>query len=438
MRVAAAAECRDPLCRRLLSARRFCRVLACGFWLLFLSCTTDDCCSPAPQTPDVMGSVVAVDGGRVLHVYGTHAERGYALGRLAATGIKRVFDSMFLEQLFASSDSLYGVARAFIAQHMILAESFRCEAGGMVRGVRDAGVSVRNSVLGRDIDSLDILVMSCLEELYTIVPIGFGCTSLSNWGHSTEADSTLRGELILYRHWDYLAYPSMIDNLTLTVHHPAEPDEQPWIDMGWAGMVGCCSGVNERRMGAFLNYGIVDTLTHPGPFLPVSFALRQAVEAADYNGDGGSSPADVADSYRSATAYFPAIVHAVSWTAADSHAIAIEVNNHTGVQVRTASENGDTLGPYLIVANHFRVKYPPNPATVYPVIMDSLHVSDEVTAERQASIVAAAGGWSGNAYRVQYAPATGLLRWGCAAPGAAAYLRSWNEFSTGQLLSVSP
>jgi hypothetical protein len=202
-------------------------------------------------------------------------------------------------------------------------------------------------------------------------------------------------------------------------------------------MLGSCSAVNGSRLGGFLNYGIVDTMTFGGPYLPVSFALRQAVERVDYNGDGAASPIDIADSYRSQTARFPAIVHAVSWTQVDSHAIVIEVNNHRGVQVRTSSENGDSLAPYLIAANHYRVKYPPlQPATVYPALVDSLRASSAVTAERQAALLAATGGWSGNTYRVQYAPATGLLRWGCATPGAAAYLRGWNDFWVGELLAT--
>ncbi len=409
-------------------------VLCAALLASMCGCITDSGSGLDTDALEARGDTVRVDGGMVLTLRGTHEERGYQHGYLLGNGAKAVFDSMFVGGLFESDSLDYESARASIMSSFVIDERFRTEAGAMIRGMYGADVPMENAVLGRAIDSVDILVMNCLEELYTVADLPYGCSSLSSWGNATAEDNLLAGELVITRHWDYAVYPSMAENLTLIVHLPAELGEQPWICAGWAGVIGSCSGMNAGRVGAFLNYGIVDSLENPGPYRPVSFSLRRGIEDEDYNGDGGNSTADVIAAFQTYPSYFPAIIHAVAPVSTDSHAIVIEVNNHRGLHLRDASDNIKLPATHLAAVNTFRELYPSNNCDVYNRLVDSLKHAPVVDLERNAQVLAGAGGWSGTIYRVQYSPGRGLLHWSCRQDSVPAHLRPFNLFRIENLL----
>ena len=54
----------------------------------------------------VNGDTLTVDGKKILKIWGTHSERGYAYGYLMAENIKDVFEGYVLGSLFYNSATL--------------------------------------------------------------------------------------------------------------------------------------------------------------------------------------------------------------------------------------------------------------------------------------------------------------------------------------------
>jgi hypothetical protein len=284
----------------------------------------------------------------------------------------------------------------------------------MIAGIRRANLSLHDPVLGRDIDSMDILVVNCIEELLNITNINFGCSSISSWGESTVRDTVLKGETVITRHWDYPRFPDMIRNLVLIVHQPAEIDEHPWISGAWAGSIGSRTAMSDS-VGAFINYAPIfgpQTYMNKTTHRPVSFSIRAAIERNDYNGDGRQSNNDIIDAIKAYAPCFGTIIHAVQPAHNDTPAVVIESDNSLGIMVRTGLTDADSLpGSNLAATNHFRVLSAPIFCGRYQKIIDSLTALSLVGLDRSWDLLAGAGAYPGCIYSISYVPKSGIIRW---------------------------
>jgi hypothetical protein len=376
-------------------------VLACRFF------TTS-----AP--PSISGSFTRIGPIPVLTLRGTHYQRGSDHGQLVGGKIRDFFEHFLFNDLFGADDSLYAEARGFCLDNLEYEDNYRIEAGAMISGMNAAGVDLHSGGLGRGIDSIDILMMSSLEELYKIVPLRFGCSSFSSWGSATQSDTSLKGELVLTRHWDYPRYERMIDNLMLIAHIPSEPGERCWVSCGWAGAIGTCSGMSGGGVGAFLNYDDLDFRNQTkdpmqGPFHPVSLSIRNGIEHSDVSGEGMHSIADVCAAVRAYHPLFSCIIHCVSSAVNDTPAAVLECSHLFGCGLRTAAGNDPPLGDNLAATNHFRLVSPAAECWRYQRIIDSLGANPAITIERNRTVLAGAAGWDGCLYRIQYIPFTGQI-----------------------------
>jgi hypothetical protein len=386
------------------------------------------------------GDTVSVKGMKVLFLKGTHFERGFHHGYLLGPQIMDVFHGIIVLYLCDTSDSVYECARTFVGTYLSYESRYTEEAQGMIAGMKNAGVSVYDSVLCRDIDPLDLLVMTAVEELYNIVHKPSGCMSLSSWGRSTQKDSILRGALIITRHWDYPPINAMIRNLVLIVHIPSEQDENRWVSGTWAGMIGSCTALNTSGIGAFLDYGPFfqnEKITTLSVHHPVSLSIRNGIEQRDFNHDGRQSTDDVVHAIQEYIPYFGSEIHVVSADTGDLRALIIESDNERGLQIRTRADNTDSLGDNLAVTNHFRKLYPPQPCDRYQRVIDSLVVSTKMTFDRSWKLVAGASQCRYNVYSISYVPASGVFRWAVASldDPRPAYERQSHIFSIDSLCS---
>ncbi len=383
---------------------------------------------------DVNGSLETIDGKPVLKVWGTHAERGYAAGYLMGEGGKEVFDDYFVGYVCMGSSIVYNYYRSTYLSNFAVDAKYQQEADYMLLGMTDAGVDLYNSTLGRDMDATDILVSNAIVDLNQRGNgVYLGCSSMSSWGQSTIDDPTLLGHLVITRHLDWSKHATLTDNPALVVHFPAESDEQPWLSIGYAGFFGALSSVSESGVSAFLDMGNYNTGTAGAPYQPILFTIRNGMEMADYDGDGGHSPDDVTAAIQDRTRKGGNIIHVTTDDGMDSRPIVIECNNAAGVAVRDQSNNTVVPGDNLVATNHFRVLYSPTSCSRYDALVDSLTANLQISPTRSWSVMAGAAGQLSNIQTIQYIESEGLLYWAMDTYTEPAYTQEPTEFDMNEL-----
>lgn len=388
-----------------------------------------------PASAQVNGRLQVIDGKPILTVWGTHAERGYAQGYLRGAEGKEMFDDYIVGYCCDGSALTYWLMRLHYTNNYSVDAKYEAEAEAVIQGMSDAGVSLYNSTLMRDIDATDMLVANAIVDLSTLASKRpFACSSMSSWGGSTIADPFLDGHLVITRLLDWSKHPTLTDNPLLTVHFPAEPDEQPWICIGYAGLFGALSAISESGVSAYLNMGNNETSNGGPPYHPILLTVRNGMEGADYDGDGKHTPADVVAAIEDRARNIDTIVHVTKDEGLSSRPIIIESNNAAGVAVRNQTDNTEVPGDNLVATNHFRVLYPPVYCDRYAAIVDSLTASTEMTCERSWNVMAgAAGTFGSNIQCIEYVESEGLLLWSLDTYSEPAYAQAPTELSVTDL-----
>ncbi|MBN2364238.1 T9SS type A sorting domain-containing protein [candidate division WOR-3 bacterium] len=378
------------------------------------------CFTAAIHAQAVNGDTVRVDRNiLVLKVWGSHQERGYAHGYLLAPRIKNVFENYVLSSIFYNNAGLYTGVRTFFEQNCYFNDRYLAETGAMIQGMEDAGVSVWSQVLGRDVDSVDILMTSAIDELVEALE----CSSLSSWGPMTAQDSVLQGSLVITRMMDWTSNSVLKENHLVIVHIPSENDEQPWLSVAYSGFVAALSAVNDSGVTAFKNMG--NTPSHPNPtnLYPALLAARDAVERCDYNNDGTCDVNDVLSSFGSHNFYGSSIIHATSEAGEIIPALAIECDNEAGDTFRTYSHDPGLPLYNIVCTNHFRALHPPVYCYRYNNITDSIQADSSMTADRSWKVMSGAAGVSGNSQMMQWIGITRTLKVSAATSDSPAYMR---------------
>jgi len=389
----------------------------------------------------VNGVLETVDDKKVLKVWGTHEQRGYAHGYLLAEECKTVFDEYIIEHVCYGQAYVYNTMRTFFVQNYAVEENYQAETDGLLEGVADAGVSLYNDVLGRDIDATDMLAANTIVDLSQVLTniqvLKLGCSSLSSWGESTAQDSTLLGNLVVTRMMDWDLHPALTENHLLLVNIPAELDEQNWLSLTFPGFLGCLSGINQNGICATLNVGNHTGYQTGEPFYPILFNVRNGIEAADYNGDDENNYSDIADAIEDRNRSAGTIVHVTQNNGPDSHPVIIE-SNYFGLAVRDTSGNSESpeiFGQNLVATNHFRTLYDPDYCYRYQAIADSLEDSDDITSDRSWNIMCNAAGIAWNLHTLQYIESADLLYWASAVGYSPGYQQEPTVFYPSQLFA---
>jgi hypothetical protein len=383
----------------------------------------------SPSLAQVNGRVDVIDGKPILTVWGTHAERGYAAGFLEGAEGKEMFDDYIVGYCCDGSFLTYYFLRLHFTNNYEADPRYVTEAEGIIQGMSDAGVSLYNSRLMRDIDTTDLLVANAIVDLSALADAGpFACSSMSSWGSSTIDDPLLHGHLVITRLLDWTKNPTLTDNPLLTVHFPAEPDEQPWISIGYAGLFGALSAISESGVSAFLNMGNNESSNGGPPYHPILLTVRNGIEKADYDGDGRHTPSDVAAAIEDRARNIDTIVHVTKDDGVGSRPVIVESNNAAGVAVRDASDNTQVPGENLVATNHFRKLYAPVYCYRYAGIVDSLTTSTALCCERSWDVMAGAAGT---------VESEGLLLWSLDTYSEPAYMQPPTELSVDDLF-MSP
>ena len=76
----------------------------------------------------VKGTLEEKDGKKVLTVWGSHQERGYAHGYLMAESVKSVFDNYLVNYLWMSNALIYVYMRNLFVNHFAIEDKYQTEA----------------------------------------------------------------------------------------------------------------------------------------------------------------------------------------------------------------------------------------------------------------------------------------------------------------------
>jgi hypothetical protein len=327
---------------------------------------------------EIQGRMREIDGQRVLHVWGTPFEMGYAQGRILGPEIRDLFAGYILEFV---PPLVFEVAADLMPKLFDLDMEYRQEIEGLLAGMEDGGVSTFIDGLGRYLTLWDILAANSLADLR-----GMACSSISAWGEATEGDPTLAGRLALTRNLDWtLSGPDrtlLARSTVVTAYSPSDPERQEVVSVTFPGFIGCLSCMNESGVVATQNQAhfgssMLFGLDWDGPFQPINLVLRAALEKRDVDGDGVSTIQDVARAVEDHKRSGKYLVHAVQPDdgRTDLPAEIIETDN-AGFAVRYPAHTPEFGTNLMIATNHFLILMPPVPCRRY-------HRMAEVIGERQ-------------------------------------------------------
>ena len=374
----------------------------------------------------------------ILHVWGSHQERGYAHGYLMASNIMNMFSDYFFTYVCGSSVANYNYYQQYHQMHFNADTRFVNEAQGILDGMIASGISVYHNGLQRNLNVNDILFVNAIVDISGYQQgkdLELGCSSLSSWGQSTIADPFLQGSIVITRLMDWNRNNTLIANPLLVVHHPSEPDERKWASLTYPGLFGALSAITDNGASAFLNMGNIHTYTDENNLSNILFDIRSGLERTDANNDGVHSTEDVLYTVSTGHHIGGTIIHSVQQWADSSQAAIIETNN-SGTVRRLHNQYSNLNADNLAATNHFRMLYAPEACYRYSRIIDSLSVNPYVSSERQLTIMKGAGGVSNNLMMIQYQPSNGNILWSVATGTAPAYAELPLELNTDMLFII--
>lgn len=316
------------------------------------------------RAADVNGSFRVIDGIRVLHVWGTHFEMGYAHGYLLAADIVTLFDEVFVPLVGGGAEFERNIDK--FRERYTMPAWHADEVRGIVDGIAAAGVSLRAESLGRDLNVDDFATMDALSDIRTL----YECASFSAWGAATETDAILQGESALARNldwWTPTGKPYLLARNTVVIGR--EPDDaRATLMVGFSGLSGCYSCMNDAGVATTRmmtnHHTSAGQMDFSRPFTPLNMVMRDALEAADVDGDDASTVNDVATALEAAARSSAYNIMIVGRADAGVEPTVVEINNRQFAR-RVAADDPELPATVLGATNHMRKMYPPIPDSRY-------------------------------------------------------------------------
>ena len=372
---------------------------------------------------------------KLVKIWGTHHERGFAYGALLGDEITEVFIN-YLKPQFGN---YYPFARDIVtsSQDLSYDSLYVVEAKAIIDGMNDYGLNIE------DMDYIDMLVCNSFLDIANLLSksFGMGCSSLISWGDATTG-TDLNGKSVISRHLDWTINSNLINNQVIVINLPSETDEQPWTSIGFAGMYSVLSGFNEN-IGVFQHMmsDFNGTTSHGKQYEPIWFALRTSIEKLDYNQDGNNDVQDVRSKLMEQTTGF-ADGFLISAISADPEtdslaAMIAEIAPTEPILVFRNNDYPDSIpGDNLYTANyqiarnndmHFCSRY----NSIIDVISDGTNIGLDENWE----MIRDHSHLSHNLQFMQYSPEMDLFKIAVYENGTPAYLNNPKSYSIAELFS---
>ncbi len=389
------------------------------------------CSTRSSATPPVTGSLETIDGVRVLKLWGSPHEQGYAHGFLLGREIIEFLDEAVFDPRVMKEPQRYEqrVRKEFVP-HMELAPDRRCELEGMLAGMAAAvgreGTHIER--LGRSLDVDDLAAVNALADWYRV-----NCSSFTAWG---EIDG--KKELITGRNLDFLQLPGLDRNHVMIVYLEPGQGRKRWVSISWIGLIGAYTAINEDGVMISMHDAPGQKVTHDGRFVPRALALREAIETAR----AAHAVDDVAAVLRRSPAIAGNNIHVSSpYTGQAEPAAVLEYDGDeskdAGATLRRAS--GNSTHGWVACTNHYRLRNEPRPCERYAKLESALlaQTRGEVTPIDLpfARRVLADVGVPGTMHSVVFFPNRGEFHVSFAAPGTPAHLQDPARFELKSLLA---
>lgn len=216
----------------------------------------------------VYGQVERHQGLRVLRVWGTAEERGYAHGYLLAKDIHAMMSDEFAAR-FADSPQLLAQARMALPRLIEYPDDFSDELDALWRGLMARNVSRYMPKLDRDFDKTDLLVINAFDVFGLM-----GCSSFTVWG-----DAAVGGGVLTARNFDWpFTGDHMLDQCLLIVQMPK--NARGTASVAWPGYIGTVTGISSDGVAAYLHVGNAQPSLPEPSSRPSAIAARMILESS--------------------------------------------------------------------------------------------------------------------------------------------------------------
>lgn len=225
----------------------------------------------APQEPKLTGRFEESNGRRVLSLWGTPHQRGFAHGYLMAERILAGITHDF-EKVMRPFLPLYqSVVKNLVVPRFAFTEREQEELEGLFEGIRARLPEEKLFLpaLGRKVELVDIKALNTFGDWY-----GLGCSSLAVWGELS-AD----GRPLVGRNFDFPAFDLVLAHQCVVVR-AADGGLRGQVGVTYPGCIGVLTGMNAD--GVFVS--IHDVRVKPSldkamrPNVPRLLATRRLLE----------------------------------------------------------------------------------------------------------------------------------------------------------------
>ena len=214
--------------------------------------------SEARAAGDINGTVATLgedtDEVKLLHVWGTPREMGYAHGKLLADEIKDFYTKITAAMTAGMEVEVSVLDQAWAQMEPFVPQEYLEEMEGLAEG---AGVALRD-----------------IERVHAIPDLSeMDCTFFAAWG-----DFTASGHFVQLRALDYATEAHIQDNPAIVVYHPNEGPA--YVNVGWCGFIGMVTGMNAERICMSEIGDDFDKDHHTLQGEPMPFVMRDVIAKA--------------------------------------------------------------------------------------------------------------------------------------------------------------
>ncbi|MGD2110595.1 MAG: C45 family autoproteolytic acyltransferase/hydrolase [Phycisphaerae bacterium] len=300
-----------------------------------------------PST-NVNGTVSEIEGVRVLRVWGSPEERGYAHGFLLADTIVELAESYLAHGPLGGSLERYEKEMLPKLGRMKIDPRHEAEMQGVLAGLEaKRGGPAQIGFLGRPLRYEDVAAINCTGDF-----VRSGCSSFAAWGKLTKDGQTIAG-----RNMDWPVLPSMVKTPLVLVNAGSPGDDaRGFVSITWPSFVGCITGMNAEGVTVATHDAGGRPATGTTGFTPYCWTFRLALESA------GAETAieDVIRIVRNETSMVGnnmMLTRPYGGRAPGGVVLEFDADRKLGKGVTTRMPEWDS--PFVVCTNHFRDRTEP-------------------------------------------------------------------------------